>query len=250
MNPFVAISLGWGVQSFTLAAMVALGELPPVDVAIHADTTNEMSGTYAHAKKYTPWLEGLGVRVVVVKNKTKDGKRFDHIPAHTIGDGVFGTIRRQCTNHWKIRPIRRWIQKHRSAFPVEQWLGISTDEALRMKPANVKYITHRWPLIEKRMSRWDCMRWLDSHGLDIPPKSSCVFCPYHDQATWRELKLSGGGDWTKAVEVDEAIRKVRPPYDLFVHPARVPLEDVDLRNLEDKGQLRLWDEECDGICGL
>jgi hypothetical protein len=34
---YTAISLGWGVQSFTLAAMVALGELPPVDVAIHAD---------------------------------------------------------------------------------------------------------------------------------------------------------------------------------------------------------------------
>ena len=30
------ISLGWGVQSFTLAAMVALGELEPVDFAIHA----------------------------------------------------------------------------------------------------------------------------------------------------------------------------------------------------------------------
>ena len=43
------ISLGWGVQSFTLAAMVALGDLEPVDVAIHADTTHEASGTYAFA---------------------------------------------------------------------------------------------------------------------------------------------------------------------------------------------------------
>ena len=29
------ISLGWGVQSFTLAAMAALGDIPPVDAAIH-----------------------------------------------------------------------------------------------------------------------------------------------------------------------------------------------------------------------
>ena len=29
------ISLGWGVQSFTLAAMVALKELPPVDYAVY-----------------------------------------------------------------------------------------------------------------------------------------------------------------------------------------------------------------------
>jgi len=39
-----SLSLGWGVQSFTLAAMVALGDLEPVDVAIHADTTHEANG--------------------------------------------------------------------------------------------------------------------------------------------------------------------------------------------------------------
>lgn len=69
-------------------------------------------------------------------------------------------------------------------------------------------------------------------------------------ASWRELKLSGNGDWSKAIAVDEAIRKARPPYDLFVHPARIPLIDIDLRNLQDKGQLSLWDDECSGICGV
>jgi len=34
------LSLGWGVQSWTLAAMIALKELPPIDYAIHADTTH------------------------------------------------------------------------------------------------------------------------------------------------------------------------------------------------------------------
>jgi len=115
MKPFVAISLGWGVQSFTLAAMSALGELPRVDVAIHADTTHERAGTYAHAAKYTPWLEGLGVRVVTVRdaarelgqNKKKGGRAVVDIPAFAVGDGVNGQIRRQCTGDWKIAPIRR-----------------------------------------------------------------------------------------------------------------------------------------------
>ena len=43
------ISLGWGVQSWALAAMVALGELEPVDFAIHSDTTWERSDTYQFA---------------------------------------------------------------------------------------------------------------------------------------------------------------------------------------------------------
>ena len=61
------ISLGWGVQSFTLAAMAALGETEPVDAAIHADTTHEASGTYEFARQWTPWLEERGVKVVTVQ---------------------------------------------------------------------------------------------------------------------------------------------------------------------------------------
>ncbi len=60
------ISLGWGVQSFTLAAMVALGELEPVDAAVHADTTHESILTYQFAERWTPWLVERGVKVVKV----------------------------------------------------------------------------------------------------------------------------------------------------------------------------------------
>jgi len=40
------LNLRWGIQSFTLAAMAALGELEPIDAAIHADTTHERNATY------------------------------------------------------------------------------------------------------------------------------------------------------------------------------------------------------------
>lgn len=276
-TPFVALSLGWGIQSFTLAAMVALGELPPIDVAIHADTTHERKETYDFAARWTPWLEERGVKVATVEDTPKgqvDQWGGLYIPAFTIGNEpdvemildeddeviewrltgtssrVNGQLRRQCTQRWKIAPIRRYLQANRNGAPVEQWIGISTDEALRMKPSDAKYIAHRWPLIEKCMSRNDCIAWLRSHNLEVPKKSSCVFCPYHDSSSWRELKMSGNGDWQKAVEVDRAIRKARPPYDLFIHPSHKSLETVDLRNDEDRGQLRLWDEECSGLCGV
>jgi hypothetical protein len=244
------LSLGWGVQSWTLAAMVALGELEPVDAVIHADTTHEATGTYDFARRWTPWLEERGVRVVTVSaNSTQRIWAGEMIPAFTNNETP-GQALRTCTQRWKIAPIRRWLQANRNGAPVEVLLGISMDEALRMKPADVKYITHRWPLIERRMSRNDCARWLEAHDLEVPPKSSCVFCPYHNTAAWRELKQSGNGDWHKAVEVDQAIRKARPPYDLFVHPARIPLEEVDLRSPQEMGQMSLWDEECSGLCGV
>ena len=251
-----ALSLGWGVQSFTLAAMSALGDLEPVDVAIHADTTHEASGTYSFAARWTPWLEARGARVVTVVSRNAQpvadltSDKTD-IPAFTVGNSAKGgQLRRQCTGDWKVLPMRRWLQANRNGQRIEQWLGISLDEFQRMKDSDVKYITHRWPLIEKRMTRWDCVKWLETHGLEVPPKSACVFCPYHNMAAWREMKAAGGADWQKAVEVDEAIRNARPPYDLFLHPARIPLVDVDLRSEQDKGQLSLWDAECEGICGV
>ena len=63
------ISLGWGVQSFALAAMSALGVLPKVDAVIHSDTTHERSETYDFAGRWTPWLQERGVRVITVKGK-------------------------------------------------------------------------------------------------------------------------------------------------------------------------------------
>jgi 3'-phosphoadenosine 5'-phosphosulfate sulfotransferase (PAPS reductase)/FAD synthetase len=65
------LSLGWGVQSFTLAAMVALGELEPIDYAIHADTTHESALTYEFADRWREWLEDRGVLVVVVATHEK-----------------------------------------------------------------------------------------------------------------------------------------------------------------------------------
>jgi hypothetical protein len=245
------LSLGWGVQSFTLAAMVALGELEPIDYAIHADTTHESKLTYEFAARWTGWLNEHGVLVVTLKNE-KANEIVDRwggvkIPVYSVTPKGNSQIHRQCTGDWKITPIRRWL--HRKSKPVEQWIGISLDEFQRMKDSDVKYITNRWPLIEIKMTRNDCVNWLLKHELEVPPKSACTFCPYRSTAEWRRIKQTPE-DWTEAVEVDKAIRKVIPPYDLFVHPSRKPLEEVDLRTQEEKGQMSLWDQECSGICGV
>lgn len=252
------ISIGWGVQSFTLAAMAALGDIDPVDAAIHADTTHERSSTYAFAERWTPWLEARGVRVVTVVSRNAQPVKkvmsvFTDIPAYTLsnnGDGL-GQLRRQCTGEWKISGIKRWLQANRHGQPVTQLLGISLDEWRRAKDSDVKYIQHVYPLLDMRMTRNDCVNYLERHGLEVPGKSACVFCPYHNKRAWQEMKHEDGDDWRKAVEVDEAIRQVRPPYDLFVHSSRIPLIDVDLSTPEDNGQLRLLNEECDsGYCWL
>jgi hypothetical protein len=261
------VSLGWGVQSWVLVAMSALGELPKVDFAIHSDTTWERSYTYEFAKQWTPWLEERGVKVVTV-NDAEHAQRVytlkTDIPAFTIGENVYGQLRRQCTQRWKIAPMRRCIASEldrlglsKKPGVVEQWLGITMDEWQRAKDSDVKYITHRFPLLDLEMTRQDCLNWLQNHDLPTPGKSSCTFCPYHSIVSWQNLKRQGGKDWEQAVEVDERIREKRPPCSLFVHPGRKPLPEAVIIP-EDFGatQLELFasndnDAECDsGYCFL
>ncbi len=260
---FPIISLGWGAQSFALAAMSALGVLPKVAAAVHADTRFERSATYEFAKKWTPWLEEHGIKVVTVrqdrhKTPVMDGWGGVFIPAFTIGEGIKGQLRRQCTYEWKIAPIRRWLQKHRQGRKVELWMGITLDEVRRVRQADVKYINNRYPFLETKfwggtlMRRSDVTHWLrENLGDDaVPSRSACYFCPYHSKREWRDLRDNGNGDWEKAVEFDIAIRDKRPPYDLFISNDCVPLAELDLSTPEDHGQLSLWDDECEGMCGV
>ena len=256
-NPLKILSLGWGVQSWTLAAMAALGEISKPDYAVHADTTHEMAGTYAHAEKWTPWLAEHGIPVVTVSANEDtlivgDPNPSIHIPAFTVNLTDYGQILRQCTGHWKIAPVRTFIRKIISnprPGVVECWMGISLDEWHRMKDSDVKYINNIYPLVEPRISRAACVAWLEQHDLDVPPKSACTFCPYHNKPQWQQMKKAGGADWAEAVAVDEAIRHQRPNHTLYIHSSRLPLEKA-VRIPEDYGAEQMeMDIPCDsGHC--
>ena len=118
---------------------------------------------------------------------------------------------------------------------VEQWVGISIDEAQRMKGSRDKWIGLRYPLVERMMSRNDCILWLHNNynGLEVP-KSSCIGCPFHDNNTWRNLTET---EFIDACLVDDAIRSTRIKFTNYLHKKRIPLREVDLRTPEDKGQL-------------
>ena len=267
-NPLRILSLGWGVQSWTLAAMAALDEIPKPDYAVHADTTHEMEGTYAHAKKWTPWLEERGIPVVTVQasqTKVAGGSSSNSQSSYRVQIPYYskhlqtseeGQAQRQCTSDWKITPLRRFARSiigKPSPECVEMWMGISLDEWQRMRTADVKYLKHVYPLVDQRLSRSHCVAWLEEHGLDIPPKSACTFCPYHKKDHWKRLKQAGGADWDEAVTVDEAIRNKGKgngtEFQLFVHSSRLPLEEA-VRIPEDYGAKQMEMEiPCDsGHC--
>ena len=104
------LSMGWGVQTWALAAMMANGDAPRVDHIVHADTGHERAETYAFARQWTPWLAERGCEVVTVRDRRADDvsdpqAKSIQIPAFTVSadTGKRGQVLRQCTQNWKIR---------------------------------------------------------------------------------------------------------------------------------------------------
>ena len=257
------LSLGAGVQSTTMLLMALEGELEMPDCAIFADTGWEPRAVYEHLA----WLESYAAKRGFPVYRASAGNLRDDAVAAVAGgngrlasmpffvknpDGSKGVLRRQCTYEYKIAPIRRKVKElYGSKVKAELWLGISLDEVERMKPSDVKWLRNRWPLIEKRMTRLACLRWLEANGFPLPPRSSCIGCPYHDDAFWRALRDEFPEEWQDAVEFDRMIRHLpRIKGDVYLHRSLVPLDEVDLSTPEDHGQLTLFIDECEGMCGL
>lgn len=264
------VSLGAGVQSTTMALMAARGEISPIpDAAIFADTGAEPKGVYKHLDWLEPQLPFPVYRVSAgnlrdeIIGAMRGRNRMDARPPFFTNTG--GMLHRQCTQDFKIIPIERQVRnllglKKGQRGPkhpvVEQWIGISSDEAMRMKPSRRSYIKHRWPLIELGMTRAACLRWNEERQYPRPPKSSCTFCPYHSDKQWRDLRDNDPQAFAEAVMIDAAIRPgmpgpKRPPGDAWwVHRSLVPLDQVDLRTDAELGQPDLFGNECEGMCGV
>ena len=253
------ISLGLGVQSTALYMMSSLGRIDRADHAIFADPGAELPQTYQileHLKDWAKYNDGIPIHVTDERNLYKDllnqkkGKRLASIPAFTEHGGM---LRRQCTGEYKIQPVIKKTRelhglKPRQRMPMtEMWLGISMDEIERVKVSQLPRVEYYYPLIEERMSRSECIQFFKDRSFPVPPKSSCVFCPYHSNKNWKELKEKLPEQFAQAVKVDEAIRDsskkgVKEP--IYLHRSCTPLERVDFGD-----QLEMFMCE-EGFCGL
>lgn len=278
-DPIHIISLGAGVQSSTMALMAAAGEITPMPTcAIFADTQAEPKSVYT----WLDWLEkqlpfpvhrvmkGSLSEAALAVRVSKKGNSYtnSNVPAFLKTEGVKreGKQMRQCTKDFKIDPILRevrklakreisdWRKTGMVGAAVVQWIGISRDEIIRMKPSRVRYIKHRWPLIDLDMRRSKCLEWMKAHSFPTPPRSACVFCPYHSNSEWLRLKTDDPEGFETAAKFEDAYqvslsqiqrRKAVP----FLHRSMKPLREIDFTEKEDPN-FSLFGNECEGMCGV
>lgn len=277
VTKFNFLSLGAGVQSSTLALMAACGEIKPMpDAAIFADTQAEPANVY----KWLDWLEtqlpfpvhrvtkgSLTEASLTLRKRTRsEGAPYAKslIPAYVLGPGgELGIMGRSCTYDYKLLQLLKkqrqlaGIKRGQKECIVTSWIGISFDEIQRMKMSREPWVQHRHPLIEKKMRRDDCIRWMNDNGFPQPPRSACVYCPFHSNKEWKRLRDEEPHEFARAVKFEKDLQKIKKesqnmrgvPY---LHPQRIPLDQVDLDDVP-VNQLQLWNtmqNECEGMCGM
>ncbi len=285
MRTYNILNLGAGVQSSTILLMMCRGMLPKPDCAIFADTGWEPPAVYEHLD----WLKAeaerhdIPVHIVGERNIRDDamigkvakarekGERWVSMPYYKLADGDNreGQIRRSCTKDYKIEPIDRFVRrqilglKPRQRVPKDvhicRWYGISADEATRARISPDRWQSNVYPLLliadetlGRPWKRRDCIEWLEEQYPErLVPRSACIGCPYRTDDSWRFLRDHDVDSWLDAVAFDKAIRHCNGDMgEVFLHRQCVPLDEVDLRTDYDKGQLPLWENECEGMCGV
>ena len=276
------ISLGAGLQSSALYRMNALGMLGEVSVAaIFADTGDEPAWTHRTLSLLEKdHGEVIPIRKVSVgvlsedwfsgaKSRKKGKDELAMGAAMPVflknPDGSTGmSPSRSCTSRYKVSPLREAQKKLMAEYGadhVEVLIGISLDEATRMRHSADKWSTNRYPLIfDVPMRRGEIARWHEKNDFPIPQRSSCVQCPFHSDAEWRQIR-EHPTEWEKAVLIDRRLREedrfVSENADAskaqyrgvpFLHRSCQPLSEVDFD--EDSDQLDLFQGECTGLCGV
>lgn len=252
------VSLGAGVQSSALLVMSALGlrGCPKADVAVFADTQAEPRWVYEQVVALKAWAEPLGMPVWRVTRGALVADKVIRVPAFVLRRDAGhptkkrpGPLSQNCTRDYKITPINRAVRAYmrdRGLKTATILKGISTDEADREKPSQLRWLTARYPLLEARMNRRDCEDLLRAHGLPVPRKSACVFCPWRSAKNWMDVRDYDPEGWALAVAYDDRVwhqKRAR------LHRSMIPLREVAFKaqqNLDLDG----FSNECEGFCGV
>lgn len=264
------LSFGAGTQSTAMLLMALKGEINGVipDYIIFSDTGWEPESIYKWVDLVNEYIKKTYNREIIftsgghIRNDliraVETGDRVASLPFFTKSDsGERGMVMRQCTGEYKINPVKQKVRELLGYKPrqkvqevVHMWKGISTDEIQRVKPIGDRWIEAEHPLIDViQMNRSNCVAYVQREGLGTPAKSSCIGCPFHDDVTWREMKLRDPKSFQDAVEIDRLIRRMPKLKDeVYLHRSCKPLDEIDFN--ENQMDFDDFINECEGFCGV
>ena len=252
------VSFGGGVQSTAIAILAAQGKIK-VDAFVFCDTGYEQTIVFDFLEKFTkPMLEKARIPFFTAKTSEFCGNLNGKPTAAnmilppffnlTVSNGV-GRTPAYCSSKWKADVFKRFLANQFKSKSYDVFMGFSTDEihrAGRMK--STKKYSYKFPLLDLRMNRGDCVKLVMDTFNAPPPRSSCYFCPNHTQHEWREVM--SGVDRDKTIAIDRQIRDAKQfGLDAVAHYLTAECKPIEQCEFDDKNEV-IFSRLCSGGCFL
>jgi hypothetical protein len=221
------LSYGGGVNSTAL--LLLLHEQGIEHEAVYINHGCDWPETYEYvsmiAEKYpitilTPKIEGFTNLYEYLFAKGKIPMRFP----------------RWCTQDWKSNPLMKYYQT-----PAFVHIGYAYDERQRAKIHSEKGIEYRFKLIEDEITRKGCVNIIKNHGLSVPTKSGCWFCPFQPVKEYKQLRRKHPELFCKVVKLEE--RHYEVAWDRYMRcDATTILHKPISKVIDNKDQKYLFEE--------
>ena len=247
------LSLGAGVDTTAISLMPDI--MDQVDFVLFADTGGENPETYEYLNKYLkPHFEKIHKPLVIVKGEENvNGEPVTNMELAYLGWRMIPVrFMRHCTDKWKIKPMHRYLTANYPGEPLRVVIGFAYDEVKRMNTTRWKGQEVWYPLIDKKMTRADCVKYIIDQGFPVPPKSGCFYCPFQRLDQWKQLRSNHSDLWERAVKLEKN-GSLYP--ELTLSNFRKKGKPLTLAQVDKRLGKSLYDfeidpveEECSGAC--
>lgn len=209
------MSFGGGVNSTAVVlGMYERGDRP--DAILFADTGGEKPKTYEHVAKMEQWCRSHGMPEItrVSYSESKHGSLEEEcINNGTLPSKAFGFG--GCSQKWKRAPMDRWIGRWEPAVrawtqgqKVARLIGIHAGEHRRGQIPDDAKFTYRFPLREWGWAQEECEAAILRHGLEVPVKSACFYCPAMRKVEVIALAKEHPDLFNRAVEMERNAKEM------------------------------------------
>ena len=244
------ISYGGGVNSTAMAIQI-LESGAPVDAIIFSDTGAEMPETLEYIKTFNGHIKKYFRREILTVYP-KRGTLIEIAESKNIIPRPASALR-WCTAEVKIKPVRqrcREMMRAEKKRKLVLYVGIDAGESHRIKPAEVAYIKHSYPLIDADFSRRMCAEIIEKHNLPVPIKSGCYFCEFQPKSKWRELYEIHPELYERASQMEQRAHKNNPTKPEFFNTIKgKPISLIELADsFKHQTQLVLDAPDNQGLC--
>ena len=219
------LSFGGGVNS--VAMMLLMLDEGWDFEAVFVDHGCDWPETYS----YVEMLTERGYSITILKpNVQGHSNLYDFCWDRHI---IPSRMNRWCTDKFKHRQTSAYMEK-----PCFVCIGFDKGEEHRATITHFKGQENRFPLIEREMTRKDCIDFIQICGLPLPVKSGCWFCPYQPVREFRKLRMHHPELYCQAKALEDRANVQR----LKEGKNPLYLQGKPLDKLVHEAQYEMWEE--------